>query len=1149
MNSMVSSGLRYGWKVSLAVGLGVATATTVIVGALLVGDSMRGSLRQLTTERLGKTVALVAPGTFFRAEGIVADDVGSAALILFPSAVAEFSKDGQATRRAGNVQIIGCDQAFWEFDDSGVVPKSLPGNESVVLNQSAAQELNVSVGDQITLRLPTQDAVPADSTLGKREIRSESLPRMTVVDILDNRGLGRFSIAANQAAPQNIYVQRETVADAIEKQRKANVLLLDREVELEQLDIQLVDMGMTLKRMTQRFPDADSSDSETIFDYFSLTSERLLLQDEAVERTLAALPKDSVAPINAYLANAIERLDSEGNVAATVPYSIVASMDSHPDLPLDYDGGVQVGDRIPLVINDWIAERLDAQPGTPLRVAYFEPEVEDGREIERFFDVVVADVVPITEPSRPYRRRRQAVFDKPPTIYNDPNLTPEVPGVTDQDSINDWDLPFELKRETNADDDTYWNNYRLTPKAFMPLEDGQRLFGSRFGHTTSLRIDIGQGPIEKLQGEITEAVQPELAAVGWSVQPIRRQQLSAAQGTTPFDGLFLALSFFVIFAAVMLIAMLFRLGLIQRMKQFGTLLAIGWKPKQVGKLVFGEGMIVAAVGVVAGVAGGVVYAKLILWGLRTLWVGAVTVPFLKFDWTLTSLCIGALCGWLVAMITMWWTMRSLLKVDAQSLLSGRDEDQLVSGARSVQQSKLGYVAVVMAIVAVSIAAAGALAGGQSAAGGFVGGGMLLLIAILVWIYDCLRAPRQINDENLVVNYNVNTLAIRNGSRHPLRSTLTIGLMATAAFLIVAMAALRLEPTERGTGGFDLVAESASPLYKDLRDDSFRGETLGPDAQLLDGGSIVSMQMRPGQDASCNNLYQATAPTVLGVPDDFADLFEAKSQQLPGFVWAGHGSLEKNESPWRLLERGATGSEQDPIPVVLDQNTAMWSLKLMGVGAKRAFEFEPGQPMFFQVVGLLSNSVLQGRLMIGEKNFRQHFPEISGQRFFLVSCDEAQKANVAAALESRLSDIGMDASDSATVLAGMLAVQNTYLSTFQSLGALGLLLGTIGLAVAQLRSVLERRRELAVMRAIGFTRPRLARVVLSETATLLLLGIGCGTLCAVMAVLPYAWISGMEVPVLQPLMVVVGIIAFGMLAGVVAVSQVLRIPMIDALRSE
>ncbi len=58
---------------------------------------------------------------------------------------------------------------------------------------------------------------------------------------------------------------------------------------------------------------------------------------------------------------------------------------------------------------------LDASVGTLLRVAYYEPEVENGKEIERFFDAVVTDIVPITKPATPYRRGREATFDKPPT--------------------------------------------------------------------------------------------------------------------------------------------------------------------------------------------------------------------------------------------------------------------------------------------------------------------------------------------------------------------------------------------------------------------------------------------------------------------------------------------------------------------------------------------------------------------------------------------------------------------------------------------------------------------------------------------------------------------------------------------------------------
>ena len=99
------------------------------------------------------------------------------------------------------------------------------------------------------------------------------------------------------------------------------------------------------------------------------------------------------------------------------------------------------------MINSWAAEQLSAEVGTPLRVAYYEPEVENGNEIERYFDAVVTDIVPITKPAKAYRLRREATFDQPPTVYNDPDLTPTVAGVTDQDSISDWDLPFKLDTE------------------------------------------------------------------------------------------------------------------------------------------------------------------------------------------------------------------------------------------------------------------------------------------------------------------------------------------------------------------------------------------------------------------------------------------------------------------------------------------------------------------------------------------------------------------------------------------------------------------------------------------------------------------------------------------------------------------------------
>jgi len=1162
--SLILSTLRHRRAVTLAVAIGVATATAVITGALLVGDSMRGSLRGLTVERLGRIESILAPGQFFPIDAVQrnggkdsdgGNDSLAASVILFPGGSVETKIEGETSggiqrkRRVGGVQIVGTDESFWDLDASGVRPDAMPGEDSVVLNESAAAELGVVVGDEVTLRLPVETAVPADSPLGKRESESEGLPRMKVAAIVPDRGLGRFSLSASQAAPKTVFVSRELVAEVLDREGQANAMLFDKELAGDEISLNLPALGWKLDRV--KIGDAN--------EYLSLSSDSLLLPEEAVQRIVAALPEGDASPVMTYLANAIENIgtneagdtnETSENTDAplpqrfSVPYSTISAIDSGATLGLDYavPAGVSLGSRVPVVINDWAAGRMGAQVGTPVRFFYFEPEVEKGKEVERSFDAVVTQIVAITAPSTPYRRNREAVYDLPRTPYNDPGLTPDVPGVTDQDSISDWDLPFQLERRIEGEDDEYWNEYRLTPKAFIPIAAGRALFGSRFGETTGLRIDPKYDEAE-LTAMILAAIDPVREELGWTPRSIRGEQLAASKGTTPFDGLFLALSMFVILAAMMLIALLLRLGMLQRIDEFGTLLAVGFSPRRVMGLVLGETAITATAGVVLGVFGGVGYAAFVLWALRSWWVGAVTVPFLEFHATTTSLVIGGVAGWLVGMGTAAWTLRFLLRLNPADLLGGRRMSRVGNdgGSRS-QSGKKNYRSLAiggLVLVAIVAAAAGSRGGAQAAAGGFVGGGMLLLMASLLWIHGRLGQRKSMRPS-------LRTLATANARRSPLRSTLTIGLVATAAFLILSITAFRMSPTEEGTGGFDLIAESGNPIARDLNDRVVRGDLLGRDAELLDGATIVAFRMKSGDDASCNNLYQATRPTVLGVPMD-ADLNQ--------FGWAASGAEERDET-WALLDRDAAGTEADPVPVVIDQNTAMWSLQMTGgLGQKKTFDYGDGKSITFEVAGLLAGSVLQGKLLIGEPNFETVFPDESGYRYFLLRVGERVAGQtrsadeISDAMETRFVDVGMDVKSAPQVLEGLLAVQNTYLRTFQSLGALGLLLGTIGLAVSQLRSVLERRNELAVMRAVGFTRARLAGLVLGENLYLLLMGIGCGVVTAVFAVIPYTWMTGNSVPIAEPLWILLGILVFGMLAGLIAVRRVTTLPLLESLRAE
>ncbi len=137
------------------------------------------------------------------------------------------------------------------------------------------------------------------------------------------------------------------------------------------------------------------------------------------------------------------------------------------------------------------------------------------------------------------------------------------------------------------------------------------------------------------------------------------------------------------------------------------------------------------------------------------------------------------------------------------------------------------------------------------------------------------------------------------------------------------------------------------------------------------------------------------------------------------------------------------SEGDAVPAVVDMNTGMWMLHVK-VGDVIDYPDESGGTFKIRIAGFLANSVLQGDLIISEKQFVKHFPSASGYRVFLI--DSADPKATAAALSFALEDYGLELTPATRRLAEFSQVQNTYLDIFQALGGLALLLGSVGLGV-------------------------------------------------------------------------------------------------------
>jgi ABC-type antimicrobial peptide transport system permease subunit len=87
------------------------------------------------------------------------------------------------------------------------------------------------------------------------------------------------------------------------------------------------------------------------------------------------------------------------------------------------------------------------------------------------------------------------------------------------------------------------------------------------------------------------------------------------------------------------------------------------------------------------------------------------------------------------------------------------------------------------------------------------------------------------------------------------------------------------------------------------------------------------------------------------------------------------------------------------------------------------------------------------------------------------------------------------------LKSFLAVEDTYLSIFTLLGGLGMALACLGVGIFLLRNVVQRRGELALLSALGYSRRRLRTLLLLEQGGLLTAGLVLGSVAALVALIP------------------------------------------------
>src|SRR6185312_11185908 len=162
------------------------------------------------------------------------------------------------------------------------------------------------------------------------------------------------------------------------------------------------------------------------------------------------------------------------------------------------------------------------------------------------------------------------------------------------------------------------------------------------------------------------------------------------------------------------------------------------------------------------------------------------------------------------------------------------------------------------------------------------------------------------------------------------------------FLVVAVESFRRHASadekspESPSGGFNLLGESDLPLFdnpvqaKGLErigkrlEAVFLKETGKEDEaqrrtrqamELLRTVEVVPLRLRPGDDASCLNLYEVRQPRLLGVP---AELIQRGGFQFAKTVPGDNAATA--QKPWLLLD-----GDSKEVPVFGEHNTVIWML--------------------------------------------------------------------------------------------------------------------------------------------------------------------------------------------------------------------------------
>ena len=999
----------------------VATAAlitvAVITGSLVIGESVRTTLIKRVAERLGDTETIIFSRNSFLEERILESPLlkdGTRGILLTNGFV---SQDGKL------IPVF-----VWGVDDLSIV------KGTARINMALLNEMGTKQPDAIVLRLPASGLVPSGSLFVTENYTTGM--RLDFDGIIDMKDGGNISLKNEQTIPLNIFVNRKELAEAMQIERKINLLLANREIDAAEFE-QAWDYtasGLSVSRMIE---------------FTEITSDRIFLHDEVV----ASICKNNQAPnrLFSYLANAIERMDDSSDAKQDIYYSFVTAMDR-------YKGEILEPDEI--ILSDYSANRLNAKTGDRIRITYYISK--DLKTLQACsVSLHLKKIVPLSE------------------LIEDRTLSAEFPGLSDVESCTDWDSDLPINMDLITSEEKYWELYRTTPKAVIAYSAVAGDWSNEYGSATAIRLETNKNnshnviangdyknqttgndvPTSPLSVELSGA---SLHSGMFGVQLIhpRAAGVFAAMNGVDFSGLFLALGIFIIISAVLLMIVPLSEMLYRRSKETTLLKAIGYSRKRITRLIWWEAAPVVLVASIAGVLAGLIYTSLIMWLLGSLWKGATHTDGFSVYPDMMTVLTGSLVGVGLSFIILYLTIKRNLK-----------EKQMNIKTKSISLKRKRIFAV-SAFVFVSSLIGVNFFFLQSVALFVLAGVVLLTTAALWGNYMICRNggmfSGNFNDKKMIWG------ALYANRKQVMLSFLSL---ASGVFIVFSVGLNRKGFENRtqlraGTGGYTLWCESAVPVYHNMTTREGR-EKLSL-TSLPAGVEILQCLRYSADDASCLNLNKVTTPTVLGID---MDVLSESDFQLPTI----------------------NSQHRHPVyPALVDETVLTWSLG-MKLGDTLYYTGDRGQTVAIQLAGTLPNTIFQGNILIDKQFFAEIWDQTTGSEVFLLKTGESETEAVKTLLSQALNEYGVRVTTTNERLKQFNSVTDTYLTIFMTLGGIGLLLGMMSFIIVVRKSLALRRREIDLYRTLGFTNGKIEQTLYNENRIVPLYAIITGVLSSLAGV--------------------------------------------------